>query len=133
MANPDYAVYTALSDAGIDSTYSCTLHVHPIREKDDTVGHKSVFVVMTGEANPIDFLDGSGNSSRTRLVQVMVRSDPDEYQAGQTLTFAARDVLHLATLSGKVGCRVFSGPWLLEKDNIDRYIWSFNVEVLEVS
>lgn len=133
MANPDTAVYNTLSTANIASTYSCTVWTSPLREKDDSVGHKAVFIIMSGEDSPVDYMDGTGTSFRRRRVQVLTRSDPDEYQAGQTLMFAVRDVLHLATLSGKVGCRVFSGPWLLEKDNIDRYIWSLNLEVWETS
>jgi len=133
VANPDSEIYTIITGAGIHTTYSCSVGIHPIRDVDTVVTHKAVFIVMSGEDSPIDYMDGSGNGFRRRRVQVVVRSAPDEYQAGQTLTYVVRDVLHLATISGKVGCRVFSGPWLIEKDNQDRYIWSMNVEIWEVS
>lgn len=131
MAEPDIAIYNKLVADSIDSTYSCTLSSYPMREPNSAVNNKSVFIVLTGEDDPIDFMDGSDTSFRFRRCQITVRSEPDEYGAGLTLVEAVRNSLHLATLSGKVACRVFSGPWLLEKDNIDRYIWSMNCEVWE--
>jgi len=63
-------------------------------------------------------------------VQVKIRSNPKEFEEGQDLARACRDVLHAKTVSGYWNIEALqSEPIYLGEDETNRHRWSINFQL----
>lgn len=116
MPNPDPAadVAAALVDGGVVALLSppggtVAVGIPPAapnnvlvgreRESDTFVSNQIINVVATGGPPPEPIMNAGGNIFRAR-VQVMIRSQVDDYAGGRALARACLRKLHLAVISG---------------------------------
>ena len=132
MSTPDVDVAARLVAAGIGLTLGTNLFRGKERPPAAPgIPHKAVFCLASGGAGPQAYADGTALQLRYPSVQVFVRSDPNDFAAGQTLARAVRDALHHATVAGYVNVEVVeSEPNYLSEDEQGHHLWTVNVDLL---
>lgn len=130
-ADPGGDVRTALNAAGIGLTGGTNLFDGPEQPQGTNVPHEAAFVLPTGGPSPASFI-GMTEEMRYPYVQVLNRSDPDDYNGGEAQARAIRDALHRQVVARGVGgnyteCMALQdGPNYLGMDRHRRHRWTSN-------
>jgi hypothetical protein len=112
-----------------------TVRTGPVRKASDVpattgaVPHRAIFILETGGADDVPFLDGGTRTAESRvLLQAWVRSAPAEYDQGKADADAAWLALDKRPPAGyhEVRC-LGSVPGYLGIDEKDHHEWSFSV------
>ena len=93
------------------------------------VPEQAVFCLATGGAPPeADIDNGADGEWRFSGVQITIRSNPHEFEGGQTLARAIRDALHHSPPSGYVEAEAQeSEPLYLGMEDNGNHVWTVNV------
>lgn len=133
MSQADLDVATALAGAGIGLTLGTNVFWGPVRESDPSTAFPSaaVFCTMRGGAPPINYCDASITPQlREPLVQVMIRSAPRDYAAGQATARQVKNALHDIPPTGYDACRVEQAePLPIGETNQGEHLFSLNVHL----
>lgn len=96
----------------------------------DSTPSPSVFVLNTGGPPPVPFLNGNRESAMRCTVQVMVRSEVNDFAAGEAMARSLFNWLHLEDIEGYYACYCRdSQPAFLGEDSDGHYQWSLNFEL----
>lgn len=97
----------------------------------DYIPHNSVFVLASGGPAPEAYVAGdTGDEQRFSALQIIIRSDPRDYNTGVTNARTVRDALHHATISGYVDVRVNeTEPLYIGENDVGAHIWTTNLEL----
>lgn len=130
---PDDDLVTHL-DANVGALTSGTnLAASPLRPTEyPNIPTQCVFVIASGGPGPTLYLGAnSGDDLRMYRVQIMIRSEADEYTNGRDLAKTVYDATHLASISGWVivRCRDPQPVYLGMQEN-NLHLWSINVELV---
>jgi hypothetical protein len=134
VATPDSAVATALNTAVGALTLGTNLFRGPIRPDEvNSIPTLSAFCLADSGPEPLDYLQGGAHTPqlKTFWVNVYIRSNAHEYEAGQTLARACRDALHDSPPSGYFASRVTSSePFYLGMDEHGSHLFSITVRLM---
>ena len=102
-------------------TENVNLFAQPLREPEDGVPAKAVFVTPAGQRRDAVF--------EYAQVMVEVRADRNDYSGGLALARACQAALHCpATIpSGWTDCQVPVGPFYARNDPSGRHVWRLDV------
>jgi hypothetical protein len=129
MPNPNRDLATDIA-----STLSLTLGEDcfwgMVRPPDDTIKPRAVFVMSTGGPKPSNF-NGQTKVRRFSGLQVRVRGDQDDADAGELFARQVRDAVHHATISGYLEVEALvSEPIHLGPDRQGYPEWSIPTEMI---
>lgn len=114
-------------------TSGANLFRGPLRDDlgDAAITTQCVFVESTGGAAPQPYLDGADKSLFRASIVVTVRSNLEQYDAGQAVARACLRRLHLASLaSGYTSCRAnASEPMYDSWQENGCHVWRIPLEV----
>lgn len=126
---PDTDV-VALLTGSLGLVAGTNLFAGPVRAPGTGVPDKAVFVLATGGAPPIPYMDGTLQDYQRSIVQIRVRSDLEDFPTGQTLARSVRDFLHKITGTSYTDIRVReTEPNYLGPDELGHHEWSVNLEM----
>jgi hypothetical protein len=116
-------------------TYGANVREGPQRKPTDNtalpgaVPHACVFCVGTGGIDDVPFVDGGASTSEKRpTVQVLVRSDPNDFDGGRARADACFAALNLKSFGAYHEVRALgSAPAYVHRDEQDHHVWSINV------
>lgn len=130
MSKPDEALVDTLVTAGV-VTKGGSAFMGPVRKPNASIPRKAVFVLVTGGASPLEFMDSTSTSQRRSTVQVRVRGDAGDFSGGQTWARSVWSAIHANKPSGFVSCLVReSEPVFLGFDETECPEWALNVEMI---
>lgn len=133
MSQPDLDVAVALAGAGLGLTLQENLFWGKEREVDPSSGipSKAVFVVNRLGPAPENYIDGQRlPQAREPLLQIIVRSDPQEFSAGYALARSVKDAIHDVALPGYDACRVTQAePMPIGESDSGEHLFSMNVHL----
>lgn len=127
----DEAVVDVIDAAVASLTKNTNLFMGPMREADDLVPTKAVFVNTTGGSPPQVYNDGgAGDNLQMPGVQIMVRSDPGKHDPGKVLKDEVYAAVRKCTPAGTIGAEADqSAPFTLGQDERGSFLWSMNLTV----
>lgn len=100
-----------------------------LRAAEGRIPQECVFVLATGGFPPQGYADTTSINLRMSGVQVFVRSNPRDFEGGQSLARKVRDALHHATIAGYIDVQaVQAEPIYIEEDEDGLHTWSVNFE-----
>ncbi len=133
MSQPDLDVAVALASAGLGLTLGQNIYWGKEREVDPDTGvpSKAVFVVNRLGAAPDNYIDESRTpQAREPLLQIVVRSEPQDFTGGYALARSVKDALHDIHLSGYDACRVTQAePVPIGENDSGEHLFSLNVHL----
>lgn len=112
-------------------TEGTNLFEGPVREVSTGIPDAAVFCLVAGGPAPLPFVaGGSSVEERTHTIMVRVRSNPGEFQNGQTLAHSVRDAMHRAAVSGYLDVTIREcDPAYLGSDDEKRHMWSISADM----
>ncbi|KPJ59103.1 MAG: hypothetical protein AMJ46_12620 [Latescibacteria bacterium DG_63] len=114
-------------------TAGTNLFEGPVRPVGTGIPDKAVFVLATGGPAPEPFLAGDASSpdeERVHSLLIRVRSEPGEFNNGQTLARSVRDAAHRASVAGYLDVSIREcDPAYLGADDEGRHEWSIGVDM----
>jgi hypothetical protein len=103
-------------------TANANLFLGPMRDPEDGVPARCVFVVQSGQVRDSVFV--------YEQVLVEVRADRSDYAGGLALARACESALHCPVIpSGWTDVQVPSGPLYASTDAVGRHVWRLNVSM----
>lgn len=133
MSQPDLDVAVKLAASGLGLTLGTNLFWGKLREVDAVGGvrSKAVFVMTRLSGAPTNYCDGARTpQGREPLLQIVVRSDPQDFAGGQALARGVKDALHDIVLSGYDACRVTQAePVPISESDKGEHLFSLNVHL----
>lgn len=133
MSQPDLDVATALAGAGLGLSLEENLFWGKEREVDPDSGipSKAVFVVNRLGGAPENYCDSARTpQAHEPLLQIVVRSDPQEFSAGYALARSIQNALHDVALPGYDACRVTQPePVAIGESDSGEHLFSLNVHL----
>ena len=133
MSQPDLDVATFLGGAGLDLTLGENLFWGKEREVNPESGipSRAVFVVNRLSVSPTNYIDEARNpQAREPLLQVVIRSEPQEFTTGYMWARDIKDALHDADLPGYDACRVTQAePIAIGESDSGEHLFSLNVHL----
>jgi hypothetical protein len=102
---PDLDVANFLAGSGLGLTLGTNLFVGSIRPASSSgpsMPPQAVFVISTPGPAPLTFKGAGQGSLSMGMIQVRLRSQPNDFLTAQTLSRQIRDTLHRATIAGYV-------------------------------
>ncbi len=130
---PDLDVAVYLASAGLNLTLGENLFWGKLREVDPSTGISSnaVFVSTRLSPSPENYCDELRYpQAREPMLQVTVRSDPQEFAEGQALARSVKDALHDIALPGYDACRVTQAePVFIGETDSGEHLFSLNVHL----
>lgn len=127
---PDADVVTKLATLAT-WTSGTNLFAGPMRAPDANIPHLACFVLASGGPGPQAYADGTTTKLRYSAVQVLLRSAPRAFAAGQTLAREVRDTLHNVTLSGYIDTQALEAePLYLGEIENGSHLWSMNFTLI---
>lgn len=133
-ADPGGDIRAVLTAAGIGLTEGTNLFDGPEQPESTGMPHAAAFVLPYGGAPTVAFLGGT-TEERFPLVQILYRSDPDDYNGGEETARDIRDAIHHVSIARAVGgtytdCTVqSSAPLYIGIDEHRRHRWTINAEL----
>lgn len=134
-ADPGADVVTALEAAAIGLTGGTNLFKGTEQPFGDGVPNAAAFVIPYGGPAPSAFCGNRVEEEKFQAVQVLYRSDPDDYNGGETMARAILNALHHQTIVRGTGGNYTdcysaqSLPYSLGVDESRRHRWTINVEL----
>lgn len=134
---PDIDVVDHIDTALGTLTKGTNLFAGPVRGHDVPdagVPDEAVFVLATGGPAPLAFIaGGSGTEQRFSSLLIRVRSDPNDFQGGQTLARSVRDAIHHSIPTGYIEAAVReTDPSYLGVTNKGHHEWSIGVDLMHL-
>jgi hypothetical protein len=127
-SNPSLDVVSLL-DALSSLTRGTNLFRGPERAPSTAVPSQAVFVLVSGGPASEAYADGTNVERAYSALQIIVRSNPNDYSGGDTLARQVRAALHHASVPGYLDLRAMqSEPIYLGEDEAGSHRWSINVE-----
>lgn len=134
LSNYASDVATVLGAAGIGLTLGTNLYTGPMRAHEaEGVPNEAVFVITVGGRSPIDYCDHSHTPQlHFPRVQIMVRSDPHDWDGGLALANDIYEAIHSKEPSGYVSARsAESAPIHVGETDNGEFLWSINVDLIK--
>jgi len=128
---PAAAMVTYL-DANVGAlTAGTNLFEGPVRSVATGIPDEAVFCLATGGPAPEPFIDsGGGIEERVHSLLIRVRSEPGEFNDGQTLARSVRDAAQRAVIGSYLDVYVREcDPAYLGSDDEARHSWSIGVNM----
>ncbi|GEL75208.1 hypothetical protein [Myxococcus virescens] len=127
--DPESDVATFLAGAGLSLVVGTNLFKGPVRPASDVIPQACVFVRVDAGAEPEPYLGGRTTGSVYEAdVEVLIRGEPDRYDAPRQVARAVLVALQKASLPGYFSCVVAqSQPDYLDQD--DNQCHEFAVDV----
>lgn len=130
---PDLDVAVQLASSGLGLTLGTNLFWGKLREVDPGTGISStaVFVATRLSPAPENYCDGQRlPQAREPQLQIMVRSNPQDFAGGQALARGVKDALHDIALSGYDACRITQAePVPIGETDSGEHLFSLNVHL----
>jgi len=126
---PDLDLATHLAAQGI-GTLGRDIFAGPMKPPSVQINKASIFVIASGGAPPVPYLDGSQSDFSAASVQVLVRGDAGAYGLAQIRARAALTAIQRASLAGYVATYVRnSDPIFIGLDDTEHPLFSINCEL----
>lgn len=129
---PSAADMVTYLDANVGAlTAGTNLFEGPVRAVGTGVPDEAVFCIVTGGPAPEPFINaGNVVEERVHSLLLRVRSEPGEFNSGQTLARSVRDAAHRASISGYLDVSIREcDPAYLGSDDEERHNWSIGVDM----
>jgi hypothetical protein len=128
---PDLDLATYLGTQIGALTLGTNLFVGKTRAVGDNIPSKAVFCLATGGPTPQAYMDGTAVEERPSMVQARIRSEPRDFDGGQTLARLVRDTAHHASISGYIDVEAQQAePFPIGEDAKGHHEWSINFRML---
>jgi hypothetical protein len=132
---PDLVIANALSAGLLGYTLGTNIFTGPIRPDELTgIPTASIFCLSSGGPEPMDYLQGGAHSPQlvTYGVEVYIRSNANEYAAGQSLARTCLGLLHDNPAGGGYYAQrvVYADPLYLGADEKGSHLFSLLVRML---